>query len=147
MQIPFVVEDLGHNVLFSGAFTAAPGQDVVVMSSRGGTLHAFDPRTSLIRVVLPTDQEIGKYDPQEPEEGTITLSVESADSARKRTDEEMEDNRVAGTIKPQGSPAEDVEYETIQVQVSTPDPTEPTEPTETTEPTQPAETEPPLDLG
>lgn len=113
---PFTVENKEGEVLYSGQADLAPGADVYVTSSVGSTIHHLDPRTPLIKVILPVGEVSDWSPPEDPNQ--LVFMTETAESAAERTEQEMAENRVDGTIKPVGYEAPSVPTEETVVDMS-----------------------------
>lgn len=115
---PLVVVNQEGDVLFSGQADLSPGADVTVTSSVGSTLHHYDPRTPMIKVILPVGEVTDWSPPEDPNQ--LVFMTETAGSAQERTEKEMEENRIDGTIKPSvgGYPTPVVETEETAVNVN-----------------------------
>lgn len=118
---PLVVVNQEGEILYSGQADLSPGADVAVTSSVGSTLHHYDPRTPMIKVTLPVG-EVSEWSPPE-DPNQLVFMTETADSAAERTEKEMAENRVDGTIKPSvgGYPVVSVETEETVVDTTPPE--------------------------
>lgn len=136
---PIVVQTANDEVVWSGQINAAAGQDIEVRSATGSSRAKIPAYGQIVLIVLPTTDKPEEYTP--PPEGQMAFQVETADSAQERTEKEMEENRVDGTIRPQDMPSQNLE--TVQELVSMGDPpVEETEESTEPEPVAPTEEEP-----